>query len=63
VNRLGWTALMEAIVLGDGGKKYQEIVQILKDAGSRLDILDNDGISPLQHAKKRGFKEIVKILQ
>ncbi|WP_286706065.1 ankyrin repeat domain-containing protein [Flavobacterium sp. 38-13] len=63
VNRLGWTALMEAIVLGDGSKKYQEIVQILKDAGSRLDIPDNDGISPLQHAKKRGFKEIVKILQ
>lgn len=63
VNRLGWTALMEAIVLGDGGKKYQEIVQILKDAGSRLDIPDNDGIGPLQHAKKRGFKEIVKILQ
>lgn len=63
VNRLGWTALMEAIVLGDGSKKYQEIVQILKDAGSRLDIPDNDGIGPLQHAKKRGFKEIVKILQ
>lgn len=63
VNRLGWTALMEAIVLGDGSKKYQEIVQILKDAGSRLDIPDSDGVSPLQHAKNRGFKEIVTILQ
>ncbi|WP_447637551.1 ankyrin repeat domain-containing protein [Flavobacterium microcysteis] len=63
VNRLGWTALMEAIVLGDGSKKYQEIVQILKDAGSRLDIPDSDGVSPLQHAKNRGFKEIVSLLQ
>ncbi|MEZ0004953.1 ankyrin repeat protein [Flavobacterium sp. 28YEA47A] len=63
VNRLGWTALMEAIVLGDGSKKYQEIVQILKDAGSRLDISDSDGVSPLQHAKNRGFKEIVSLLQ
>lgn len=63
VNRLGWTALMEAIVLGDGSKKYQEIVQILKDAGSKMDIPDNDGVTPLQHAKNRGFDEIVKIIQ
>lgn len=62
VNRLGWTGLMEAIVLGDGTKKYQEIVQILKDGGANLQIPDNDGITPLQHAQKRGFTEIVKIL-
>ncbi len=63
VNRLGWTALMEAIVLGDGTKNYQEIVQILKDAGSKMDIPDKDGITPLQHAKNRGFTEIVKIIE
>ena len=63
VNRLGWTALMEAIILGDGSKKYQQIAQILKDAGAKLDIPDNDGITPLQHAKSRGFKEIVGILK
>lgn len=63
VNRLGWTALMEAIVLGDGSNKYQQIVQILKDAGARLDIPDPDGITPLDHAKSRGFREIVNILQ
>ena len=63
VNRLGWTALMEAIVLGDGSKKYQEIVQILKNAGSKMDIPDKDGVTPLQHATNRGFVEIVKIIQ
>lgn len=63
VNRLGWTALMEAIVLGDGTKNYQEIVQILKDAGSKMDIPDKDGITPLQHAKNSGFTEIVKIIE
>jgi len=63
VNRLGWTALMEAIVLGDGSKKYQEIVRVLKDAGSKMDIPDKDGVTPLQHAKNRGFDAIVKILQ
>jgi uncharacterized protein len=62
VNRLGWTALMEAIVLGDGTEKYQEIVRLLKDGGADLGIPDHDGVTPLQHAKKRGFAEIVKIL-
>ncbi len=63
VNRLGWTALMEAIVLGDGSKKYQQIVQILKDAGARLAIPDHNGVTPLQHAQSRGFKEIVELLK
>lgn len=63
VNRLGWTGLMEAIVLGDGTKKYQEIVQILKDAGAKMDIPDHDGITPLQHAERSGFKEIAKIIK
>jgi len=62
VNRLGWTGLMEAIVLGDGSEKYQQIVQILKDAGADITIPDSDGITPLQHAKSRGFTAIVKIL-
>ncbi len=62
VNRLGWTALMEAIVLGNGTKKYQEIVQILKDGGADLEIPDHDGVTPLQHAGSRGFTEIVRIL-
>ncbi|HVY76024.1 MAG TPA: ankyrin repeat domain-containing protein [Puia sp.] len=63
VNRLGWTALMEAIVLGDGSDKYRQVVQILKDAGARLDIPDHEGIRPLQQAMSRGFREIVTILK
>lgn len=38
VNRLGWTALMEAVILGNGGTKHQKTVQILKDAGADLNI-------------------------
>ncbi|WP_433831200.1 ankyrin repeat domain-containing protein [Flavobacterium anhuiense] len=63
INRLGWTGLMEAVVLGDGTKKYQEIIQILKDAGAKMDISDHDGITPLQHAENLGFKEIAKIIR
>ena len=29
VNSLGWTALLEAVILGDGGARHQEIVRIL----------------------------------
>lgn len=61
VNRLGWTALMEAVVLGDGGPVYQEIVGDLVRAGAR-DIPDNDGVSALEHARRRGFSEIGRLI-
>lgn len=63
VNRLGWTALMEAVALGDGSKKYQEIIGILKIAGADLTIPDKDGKTALQHAKSSRYAEIVKILE
>ncbi len=63
INKLGWTALMEAVILGDGSIKYQQIVKILKDAGAKMNIPDHDGITPLQHAKSRGFTEIVNIIK
>ncbi|RXM51517.1 MULTISPECIES: ankyrin repeat domain-containing protein [unclassified Chryseobacterium] len=63
VNKLGWTALMEAVILGNGTQKYQEIVQILKDNGADLTIPDHEGKTPLQHAESLGFKEIAMILK
>lgn len=63
VNRLGWTALLEAVILGNGSESYRQIVQILKDAGANLTIADKDGVTPLQHARSRGFKEIAEILE
>ncbi|MCJ7932846.1 MAG: ankyrin repeat domain-containing protein [Chryseobacterium sp.] len=63
VNRLGWTALMEAVILGDGTLKYQEVVQILKDNGADISIPDHSGKTPLQHAESLGFTEIVQILR
>lgn len=63
VNRLGWTALMEAVILGNGGKKFQQIVQILKGAGAKMDIPDHSGVTPLQHAERNGYKEIAAIIR
>lgn len=62
VNDLGWTAMLEAIVLGNGGRRHQEVVRILLDAGADPSIADHDGVTPLQHAQRRGFTEIVEIL-
>lgn len=62
VNNLGWTALLEAVILGDGGPVYQEIVGLLVDAGA-LGIPDNDGVTPLEHARRRGFSEIAALIE
>lgn len=62
VNNLGWTALLEAVILGDGGRAHQEIVRILLDAGADPSIADGDGVTALQHAEQRGYREVVRIL-
>lgn len=63
VNNLGWTALMEAIVLSDGGKLHAQIVKTLIEGGVDVNIPDKDGVTPLQHAKKRSFTEMVRLLE
>ncbi|MGE7903317.1 ankyrin repeat domain-containing protein [Peribacillus sp. NPDC094092] len=62
VNNLGWTALMEAIVLNDGGGKQQQAIQLLIEHGADVNITDHNNITPLQHAREKGFKEIEQIL-
>ncbi len=62
VNRLGWTALLEAVLLGEGGAAHQEIVRILLAAGADPTISDGDGASALEHAREKGHREIEAIL-
>lgn len=59
VNNLGWTALLEAVILGEGGPTYQEIVGLLVDAGAK-GIPDRDGVTPLEHARRMGFTAIAE---
>ncbi|MCD2423606.1 ankyrin repeat domain-containing protein [Niabella pedocola] len=63
VNRLGWTALMEAVVLGNGSEKYVTVVQLLVNAGCNIQIPDHDGVTALQHARSRGYTEIAGVLE
>jgi len=63
VNNLGWTALMEAVVLGDGGPAHQRTVALLLEAGADASIADNAGVTPLEHARGRGFDAIAALLE
>jgi ankyrin repeat protein len=63
VNNLGWTALIEAVILGDGGKNHQETVAALVKAGAKLDLADRGGATPLALARNRNYREIEKILK
>lgn len=63
INRLGWTALLEAIILGDGGERHSEVVRLLVTAGADVNLADSQGVSPLAHAQQRSHQSIVKILQ
>jgi ankyrin repeat protein len=61
VNNLGWTALLEAVILGDGGAVYVEIVGLLLAARANVNIADRDGVTPLAHARRRGYRSIARL--
>lgn len=63
VNNLGWTALMESIVLGNGGANHTATLKALVEAGADVNIADRQRISPLQHARQRGYAETARILE
>lgn len=63
VNNLHWTALIEAIVLGDGGPRHQAVVRELLQAGASTRLADRDGRTPLALARARGFDAMVKMLE
>ncbi|WP_460370203.1 ankyrin repeat domain-containing protein, partial [Actinocorallia lasiicapitis] len=63
VNDLGWTGMLEAVVLGDGSAPYVEIVRLLLAGGADRNIADKEGVTPLAHAERRGFTAIAALLR
>ena len=62
VNNLHWTALIEAIVLGNGGPRHQEVVRALLAAGASTRLTDREGNTPLTLAKTRAYSAMVSLL-
>ena len=63
VNNLQWTALIESIVLGDGGNNHTETLRALVEAGANVNIPDGSGATPLKLARSRGYRDMVAILE
>ncbi|WP_245181088.1 ankyrin repeat domain-containing protein [Flavobacterium sp. XN-5] len=63
INNLGWTALLEAVLLSDGGQVHIDIVAALIEGGCDINIADKNGMTPLRLAKKQGYAEMVKLLE
>ena len=63
VNNLGWTALLEAVVLGNGGANHTATVEALVKAGADVNIPDRHGTTALGHARTRGYSQIARILE
>lgn len=61
-NHLGWTALIEAIILNDGGESQQKIIELLLSNGASPNMVDAYGKTPLTLAKEKGFTAIAEIL-
>jgi uncharacterized protein len=63
VNNLHWTAVIEAIVLGDGGKRHQATLEALVKAGANLQLTDRQGNTPLALARQRDYAPMVRMLE
>lgn len=63
VNNLHWTAVIESIVLGDGGTRHQQVLQALLSAGASTRLTDREGNTPLTLAKSRGYGAMVSMLE
>ncbi len=63
VNNLGWTAVIEAVVLGDGGPRHTDTLRALVQAGANINIADHNGQTPLALARARGYGTMVQLLR
>lgn len=63
VNDLGWTALLEAVILTDGGPTAQRTIQLLLGGGADQNIGDSQGRTALEHSRIKGYREVESLLE
>jgi uncharacterized protein len=62
VNNLGWTCLLEIVILGDGGERHRQAAKLVLAAGADPNLADKDGVTPLAHARKNGQAEVAALI-
>jgi hypothetical protein len=62
-NARGWTALITAVVLGNGDSNHTATVDALVKAGADVTIKDRDGKSALDYARSRGYSEMIHSME
>ena len=63
VNDLGWTCLLEIVILGDGGPRHVDVAKLVLAAGANPNLADKDGVSPLTHAKRKSQREVARVIE
>lgn len=63
VNNLGWTCLLEIVILGQGGARHQEAARLVLQAGADPNLADREGVTPLAHARARGQTEVARLIE
>jgi len=63
INYLGWTALLEVVILSKNKDMQVKMAKLLLDHHAGVSIKDKDGIDALTHAKRNKHKELVELLE
>jgi ankyrin repeat protein len=63
VNNLGWTCLLEIVILGDGGPRHVEATRLVLAAGADPNLADRNGVTPLAHARSRNQAVVAKLIE
>ncbi len=63
VNNLGWTCLLEIVILGSGGAGHIEATKLVLAAGANPNLADKDGVTPLAHARRRNQTEVARLIE
>lgn len=63
VNNLGWTCLLEIVILGQGGARHQDATRLVLQAGADPNLADRDGMTPLAHARAKGQPDVARLIE
>lgn len=63
VNNLGWTCLLEIVILGQGGARHREAARLVLQAGADPNLADREGVTPLAHALARGQTDVAPLIE